>query len=221
MALVTMSLILICTVLISADYWFVEQKFFLENIPEPTVKDHSLSVVVSTSSSSSAKSQATAISSSQSSKTSSTPTLVRKGIKKKKVTDPLRILTSLGFEVGTTKEESFLADLLRETPPTTVVILTNNDRIALLSWVQQGSVKSLLSSLKEALLPSFSNDVRDLIDTTTHEEGKPVIDTLSFIDPSLSPDRITFIRVRELLFEIHIPIGKEKDIEDLMMELQK
>ncbi len=133
----------------------------------------------------------------------------------------MKILTNLGFEVRATKEQSFLMDLLGETPPTTVVILQNNDRIALLSWVQQGDVKSLLSSLKEALLSSFSNDVRDLIDTTTHEVGKPVIDTLSFIDPSLSSDRITFIRVRELLFEIHLPIGREKDIEDLMMELQK
>lgn len=95
-------------------------------------------------------------------------------------------------------------------------ILSNGDRAGSVTWVQSGDVKTIFISLKEALLGSFSSGVQDLRDETLQEPEKPVRNILTFFDPSLSEERIVFVRVRERLYEFHIGTGKDETMNGLI-----
>jgi hypothetical protein len=153
------------------------------------------------------------------------PIVVKKGISLKKYSGPAveTILAALQLVPVQTSEASLLKlsagqDALKVN---TVVLLRNNDRAALFSWLESDDVKTLFSALKQALQEQFSPQVKDLIDETRTQENGPPLDYLSFTDPAISPEKVVFIRVRTRLYEFHIAAGQEDTINRLITELDK
>jgi len=130
------------------------------------------------------------------------------------------VATVIGAEGLTTSESSDLSLLSQvvtgEASVESLAVLSEGDRAGSVTWVQTGDVKTIFISLKEALLSSFSSEVRDLRDETVQEAGKPVRNILTFFDPSLSEERIVFVRVRERLYEFHIATGKEETMNGVI-----
>lgn len=91
----------------------------------------------------------------------------------------------------------------------TRVLLHEEDRSGFIAWVQNPDAKTIFSGLKEALIESFSPEVAELNDQTIKTPNGPVRNILTFIDPKLSPERLVFVRIRENLYEFHVPLGKE------------
>lgn len=130
------------------------------------------------------------------------------------------VATVISAEGLTTSESSDLSLLSQvvtgEASVESLAVLSEGDRAGSVTWVQTGDVKTIFISLKEALLSSFSSEVRDLRDETVQEAGKPVRNILTFFDPSLSEERIVFVRVRERLYEFHIATGKEETMNGVI-----
>ncbi len=139
------------------------------------------------------------------------------GVARRNGADVFDILNELGIVTESTREESLLDQIV---PDGTVVekrvILDMNDRLGFFSWVETADVKVYLSALKDALRSSFSSQMRDLVDEVQERDGKPVRDVLSFLDPAINGERILFVRVRQRLFEFHVPEGKEEKIQEVM-----
>lgn len=139
------------------------------------------------------------------------------GVVRRNGEDVFDILNNLGIVTETINEESLLQQIVPD--GTTVeqrVILHMNDRLGYFGWVETADVKVYLSALKDALRSSFSSQMRDLVDEVQERDGKPVRDVLSFFDPAIHEERILFVRVRQRLFEFHIPAGKEEKIQEVM-----
>lgn len=179
--------------------------------PVPTPLDGTGSFVFSSSSSSAlaAASQST----------SSVPNVVRKGTKKKAAVNVDDVLASLNLIPTQTSEQS----LLSLTLPTakTMVLLQNNDRAGLLSWAEGDSIKAIFAALKEVLQSQFSGKLTDLLDDTRTPEDGPIFDILTFMDPAISPEKVTFIRVQNRLYEIHAAKEKQEMVDALVAALTK
>ena len=139
------------------------------------------------------------------------------GVGKKLEPDVVAIAQATGFSVTDSGEEFLLQKIV---PPGTVisshVLLRNNDRAGAIGWVESGEVKTTFRILKEKLRSSFSTQLKDLIDETQTEAGKPPRDILSFHDPAILGDRVVFARVRQRLYEFHVTAGKEADMNALV-----
>jgi hypothetical protein len=145
------------------------------------------------------------------------------GVKKQKGPDVLQVLAALEFTPMETAEPSILSKIIPRDGAEvhTRVLLLQEDRAGLLSWVASPQVKSSFLALKEALHSSFSSDLRDLVDERQTREGFPPRELLTFVDPAISEERIVFVRVRELLYEFHIAEGRDDTIFALIEELTK
>lgn len=95
-------------------------------------------------------------------------------------------------------------------------LLRDGDRVGSVTWVESPGVKQLFIALKEALLPAFSSGLMNLKDTTLLEEGKPIRNLLTFMDPSISEEQMVFVRVRERLFEFQISSEQEDAMQPLI-----
>lgn len=122
------------------------------------------------------------------------------------------VLRALSLTVQPSEELTFLAQVSREAPVKTLVILQNGDRVGAVSWID-GDAKSAFIALKEALLSAFSSEVTGLSDRTYQEQGRPTRNVLTFRDPALSEETLTFVRVRERLYEFHATEGKEAAVQ--------
>ncbi len=124
--------------------------------------------------------------------------------------DVLAILDMQGITAEGTNELSLLR---RVVPPgfpvETRVLLREGDRLGLLSWTETPDAEVFFLSLKEALHESFSPEVRDLLDGVLEREGKLPSFTLTFLDPTISSERITFLRNGQRLYELRITEGRE------------
>ncbi len=139
------------------------------------------------------------------------------GVVKQSGPDVLALLQARGFVIEETNEDFLLQAILPPgTPLTSRVLLQNNDRVAALAWIDSPDVKRSLATLRGKLHASFSPDLRDLIDETQSQLGKPPRDLLSFSDPTIHSERIVFARVRQRLYEFHVRDGKEKEIDSLV-----
>ncbi len=153
---------------------------------------------------------------------SSARRLVKKGVSRKREANIDEVIATLGLTKQETKDLSFL----KVTAPiaetvNVAVLMKNNDRAALIAWIESPDVKDIFGALKAQLQQSFSPQLSGLTDETRTVENGPVINMLSFVDPALSPERIVFLRVRTRLYEIHIAPGAEQDMERLVAELNK
>ena len=131
--------------------------------------------------------------------------------------DVLKSMVELGFTLEVEKQTSLLEQVVPAgTPLQYRTLLLENDRAGYVIWADSPSVKTYFTALKEALLGSFSGQVTDLRDETSHESGRPVVNTLTFLDPTISEDRILFVRVQERLYELHLVRGKEELLQPLI-----
>lgn len=147
-------------------------------------------------------SEATAISSS----VSSGPRVVKKGTSTKKSAgvNVQEVFGTLQLSPTPSGEAGFLFFLAKDRSKVqTYVLLKNNDRAFLFSWIEEDDVKVIFNSLKQALSEQFSGKLEDLIDETQYPDNGPPRDVLSFFDPALSPEKITFLRIKNRLYEIH------------------
>jgi len=124
-------------------------------------------------------------------------------------------MSQLGYETQSSTDLSMLSQVVTGQPQT-LVLLKNSDRVGSVTWIDSPQVKSFFISLKEGLLSAFSPNVQDLRDETVQGEGQPVRNVLTFLDPSLSEERLVFVRVRERLYEFHIANGKDTEMQALI-----
>lgn len=143
------------------------------------------------------------------------------GVAKSTGPDVAAVIREQGVTTEESSELTMLAQVVKtdSAPLATLAILKDGDRIGSATWIQSPSVKAVFIALKDALLPAFSPELKDLRDETLQEEGKPVRNILSFFDPSLSEERLLFVRVRERLFEFHIANGKEDAMNTIIQAL--
>lgn len=126
-------------------------------------------------------------------------------------------IQSLGFTTESSTELSFLAQVAGSGAQIhSLAILQNNDRVGSVTWIESPAVKTNFIALKEALLTAFSPNVQGLQDQTIESPNQPVQNVLSFFDPSLSAEKLTFVRVRERLYEFHIANGKDDVMQQLI-----
>lgn len=229
------ALVLLLTTLGLADYFLKERphEMALQQIEsEQTASSSTSSSVANEIFASSAQTQSGMIASSASSvvltesgtsMTSSNPRVVKKGVstKKKSSVDVRATLSALQFIQAPTKETSILKIIAQGMNTETIVLLLNNDRAALFSWIENDDVKNVFSALKQALQEQFSPKLTGLIDETQTPENGPPVDILSFTDPSISPEHVVFLRVRNRLYEFHIAAKGEDSIKALIAELSK
>lgn len=129
------------------------------------------------------------------------------GVAKAGEADVEGIVEQLGFTLSPSEDLTFLAQVAKDQAVNSYALMKDNDRAGSISWID-GDSKQAFISLKEALLSAFSDQVTDLSDKTVQEEGKPTRNILTFRDPALSEETLTFIRIRERLYEIHTAQNK-------------
>jgi len=174
-------------------------------------------------------SDATAMSSSSesvilSSSSSSKPLVVKKGSSTKKSSgvNVQDVFGSLQLTPTASGEAGFLFFLSKDRSKVeTFVLLNKNDRAFLFSWIEDDSVKTIFSALKQALSEQFSGKLEGLMDETQYPENGPPTDVLSFFDPALSPEKITFLRIRNRLYEIHTSKNGESLLPALIEALSQ
>jgi len=125
------------------------------------------------------------------------------------------VLRAMSLTVQPSEDLTFLAQVSNEQDVRTLVVLQNGDRVGSVSWID-GDAKTAFIALKEALLSAFSADVEGLSDTTVQQPGSPTRNILTFRDPALSEETLTFVRVRERLYEFHAADGKEAAMQQAM-----
>lgn len=135
----------------------------------------------------------------------------------------LDIITSLQFTAEESSEDTLLQQLAASDGPLVhaLVLLADNDRSALLAWVESPNTGAYFSALKEALSTSFSPDLQDLRDDREELPGNRIRETLSFHDPALNKERITMLHIGNMLYEFHISPGKEEHIASLVDALSR
>ncbi len=139
------------------------------------------------------------------------------GVRKQSGPPVEEAIKAAGYTTTATSDLSFLAQIAGSgTEIHALAILQNGDRAGSVTWIETPKVKNYFISLKEALLSAFSSDVRDLKDETLQGANVPVRNMLTFLDTSLSTERLVFIRVRERLYEFHIANGKEDTMNGLI-----
>lgn len=150
--------------------------------------------------------------------------VVKKGVSTKKHAgvDVQSVLDRQQLITQETAEASFLSFVVADKSAVkTWVLLKNNDRAFLFSWIDNDDAKTIMSSLKQALSEQFSGKLTDLVDETRTQDSGPPVDVLSFTDPTLSPEKIMFLRVRTRLYEIHIAKNGSDALDALVAELSK
>jgi hypothetical protein len=137
---------------------------------------------------------------------SSSPT----GVKKIEEVDILETVARMGFTAQQTEERSLLTGVIQRNEDVhTFVLLRDNDRAGLISWIETPLVKQYFLILKESLHTLFSPQLKDLLDETQNPAGKPPRNFLTFLDPAISEERLVFVRIRDRLIELHIGRGNE------------
>ncbi len=148
---------------------------------------------------------------------------MKKGVSTKKKTsvNVAELLALLQFIPQETQEQSLLSRIAEGMPVETMVLLQNNDRVALFSWLESADAKSVFTALKQAQQEQFSPQLEDLVDETRTSEDGPPVDFLSFTDPAISPEKVIFVRVRNRLYEFHVAGMGSETIDRLIEELSK
>lgn len=209
-------ILIVCGALAGADFVLSEQPRMVAVQDETDIQIPETPAV--TSSSSSSASSVTASDASSSAATG----VVKKGTSTKKASgiNVAEVLAKLYLIMQPTNEASFvLVTSPDRSKVQTSVLLRNNDRAFLISWMESDDVKTVFASLKQALQEQFSGKVTDLVDEIRTPTNGPPVDYLSFIDPALSSERIVFLRNRTRLYELHVAKNGEDLLEQLVAAL--
>lgn len=141
------------------------------------------------------------------------------GVRKQKGPNVKTTAETSGFTTSSTNELSFLAQIGGDTEIEAMALLKDDDRVGSVTWMDSPKVKNYFIALKEALLTAFSPQMTDLKDETLHSDNGPVRNYLTFLDTTLSTERLVFVRVRERLYEFHVVLGKEDVMYTLIQSL--
>ncbi len=130
----------------------------------------------------------------------------------------LDILAAMQFTAQESSDDALLRQLAAgdDIPVHALVLLAENDRSALLAWIESPDAGPYFSALKEALSASFSPDLTDLRDDREEFPENRTRDILSFRDRALSAERITIVHTGNTLYELHIADGQEERINALI-----
>lgn len=126
------------------------------------------------------------------------------------------LLQRTPFEARASSSPMFLEVLLPDEAVEIRDLFTENEFAGSIAWVESPEVKEDFLALKDALLPAFSPQLSALVDTTIRSPGLPTRNILSFRDPALNPNRLSFVRARNRLFELHAAPGMETALEALL-----
>lgn len=127
------------------------------------------------------------------------------------------VLRAQGLILTETGEQSLLGSVSQQRDSVqSGIILRRNDRFAFMAWTESKDARPLFVALKEALHQSFSREVTDLRDEVQVRDSHPPRAILTFLDPAIHEERITFVRIRGRLYEFHIPAGKEQEVQGLI-----
>ncbi len=138
-------------------------------------------------------------------------------VQKQSGPDVAAVIAEQGFTTQKVDEQSLVRQVVgAKATVQDLSILKDSDRAGSVTWVDSPQVKTYFIALKESLLPAFSPEVTDLKDTTDAKPGSPVRNILTFFDLGLSEERMSFVRVRERLYEFHIAGGKEEVMTELI-----
>ncbi|OGJ62420.1 hypothetical protein A3D12_01375 [Candidatus Peribacteria bacterium RIFCSPHIGHO2_02_FULL_55_24] len=130
------------------------------------------------------------------------------------------IIAQMQFTTQESAEDTLLKQIATNDVPTnTLVLLAENDRSGLLSWIKSPDAHLYFSALKEALSASFSPELHDLRDDREELPKNRTREILSFRDPALSAEQITIILSGNTIYEFHISPGKEERISPLIEAL--
>jgi hypothetical protein len=145
------------------------------------------------------------------------------GVRRDQGPNIAEVLKRRQFTMKETNEKIILQKIIptEEATLTSYVLLKDGDRAGMIAWTNSSKVKQYYLVLKEALHSAFTANVQDLLDETQRREGRPTRNLLTFFDPGLLSERVVFVRVREQLYEFHIPEGSSGIIFDLIEELTK
>lgn len=125
--------------------------------------------------------------------------------------DIAQVIATQGLVTVETSESSLLEQIIQgKAAVFDFSILKDDDRIGSVTWTTSSQVKTWFIALKEALLPAFSPQVRNVRDTTEAVPGHPVRNVLRFTDPGLGEDSFAFVRTLDRLYEFHIRTGREE-----------
>ena len=201
-AVVGTTLVTVLLAIGAADYWFVERP----QIPAGS----------SASSGSAVSSEAMDGSS------ASVQSPVKKGVQKQSTQTVQELMQAIGISVQDTQEKSLLERINpSSTPVQTKVLLAENDRGALLSWMDTPDAKTIFFALKQSLLPTLSQQTANLIDKTVEPDDGPPYDLLSFNDPTISQGTIIFVRVRTRLYSLEVAPGRESAMRQVLDALTR
>lgn len=133
------------------------------------------------------------------------------------------LLAQHGLTYRDTEEYALIRTVVAKNTAATenYVVLYQGDRAGTIAWAQTPQAKRSFLQLKEALHSMFSPNVADLTDETQRRPGKPMRDLLTFIDPHLTEERLVFLRVGNLLVEMHIAPKKEELMFGLLEKLSE
>lgn len=144
------------------------------------------------------------------------------GVAKQNGADCAQVIKDLGMSTEKSADLSFIAQVMtKDATISSLAILKDGDRAGSVTWIDSPNVKSSFIALKEALLSAFSPLVADLHDETIDDPRGPTKNVLTFTDPSLSTERLAFVRVRQRLYEFHIATGKEAPMQAVMEGVTK
>jgi hypothetical protein len=123
--------------------------------------------------------------------------------------------------VPTERVNSVIAPFVGNMRTASFSLLLNGDRAGSLFCADGGGSKEALIAIKEALVPVLSDKVTGLIDETTQEDGKPVINRVAFVDPAISREmeKITIVRSRTRLCEMRALPGAEGTLDEFLHSL--
>lgn len=135
--------------------------------------------------------------------------------------DVLKVAEEMGYKSATVSnlEVSFMMKLLSQTeshPVRSVVLMSEDDRLAAMWWEEGNGSASRFRQLKKQLYRVISPDAREIVDENIAQEGYEEIDLLAFTDPNLFEGRLVFARVGERLFEFHVGVERESEVIEVI-----
>jgi hypothetical protein len=138
------------------------------------------------------------------------------GVARRQAANVNDVLIALGYSVQPSDESSIISQVVDETVTVNVLKILKDDLVGTVIWIDTPDSKNFFLSLKDALLAAFSPQVKDLSDETKVDPGKPVRNVLTFLDPTLSEERLTFVRMSDRLMEFHTVSGKETEMQTVI-----
>lgn len=139
-------------------------------------------------------------------------------VKKRTALPILTAIKQANLTSMNTDEPTFLEQVLGDDAQIVEknIILKNDDRIAVIAWVDSPLAKSYFRLLKDALFNSFTDELTDLRDELQQPNGLPNRNYLTFKDPGITNEQVIFIRVRQRIVELRIGDGSEPDVASLL-----